>query len=79
MFPSHPYYPKSALLSGNIFVANTWTVPDLILTFAAACTLLLVTTLLIVRHVKPTMKHSDQWKVLWFILSEFAYGQDGQT
>jgi cholestenol delta-isomerase len=70
MIPSHPYYPEGVLLSGNIFVENTWSVPKLILTFATACTLLLAMTLVATRYTNPTLKLSDQWKVLWFILSE---------
>jgi cholestenol Delta-isomerase len=69
---SHPYYPEGVLLSGNSFIANTWSVPTLILIFATACTSLLVVTLAVLRYAKPTLKLSDQWKVLWFILSESA-------
>jgi cholestenol delta-isomerase len=68
---SHPYYPEAVILSGN-FAANTWSVPTLILTFAAGCTLLLFMTLLAVRHANPALRLSDQWKVLWFILSKYS-------
>jgi cholestenol delta-isomerase len=69
---SHPYYPEGVLLSGNNFVANTWSLPTLILVFATACTSLLAVTLVVVRQANPILKLSDQWKVLWFILSESA-------
>jgi cholestenol Delta-isomerase len=68
---SHPYYPEGVLLSGT-FIGNTWTVPALILTFAAACTLLLFTTFVVVRHANPVLQPSDQWKVLWFVLSTLS-------
>ena len=65
----HPYYPQEVILSGT-FIGNTWSVPNLILTFATGCTVLLFATLVAVRHVNPALALTDQWKVLWFILSE---------
>jgi cholestenol delta-isomerase len=67
---SHPYFPEDVVISGKTFTENTLTVPTLILTFAAGCTLLLITTLLVVRHANAALKLTDLWKVLWFVLSE---------
>lgn len=67
---SHPYYPQGALLSGNNFIANTWSVPTLVQVFAIDCASLLAVTFVIVRQANPSLKFTDQWKVLWFILSE---------
>ncbi|PMD47321.1 EBP domain-containing protein [Hyaloscypha variabilis F] len=65
---THPYYPERVVLSGN-FIENTWTVPSLILTFVTGCTLLLFITLVVLRRVNPVLRPSDQWKVLWFIMT----------
>jgi hypothetical protein len=68
---THPYYPEHVVLSGN-FIENTWTVPSLILTFVTGCTLLLFITLVVLRRINPVLRSSDQWKVLWFIMSEVS-------
>jgi len=70
MTTSHPYYPKEAILSGEIFTPNTWSVFRLISTFAACWTFILLTTLIVVRRVYPQLKISDQALTLWFVLSK---------
>ncbi|KAE9363434.1 EBP domain-containing protein [Stipitochalara longipes BDJ] len=65
---THPYYPEGVILSGN-YSPGTWNVPLLILTFATGCTLLLSITLIALRHANPALKLSDQWKVLWFVMT----------
>lgn len=67
----HPYYPKDANLSG-IFIPKSWSVVQLITTFAAGWAVILGTTLLTVRRVNSKLKVSDQALVLWFVLSEYC-------
>lgn len=70
---AHPYYPQNALLSGEIYTPNTYSVPYLITSFGALWTLLLITTLLAIRKYNPHLKISDQALILWFVLSKILY------
>lgn len=65
----HPYFPPNVLLSGGTFIENNTTVQNLILTFTACCTILLATTFGAIKVTRPVLKFSDQWKVLWFVLT----------
>ena len=65
----HPYYPVGIALSGDIFIANDWSVTTLVSAFAGGLALMLGVTLLLVKKVNPNLKGSDQGLVLWFVLS----------
>lgn len=67
--PLHPFYPKDVLLSGDIYLPNTWPVSSLILTFAALWTLVLGLTLFVSFTIHPGLKDKDRALILWFVLS----------
>lgn len=68
---THPYFPASVKLSGDIFVENDWDVPTLIAVFGAGWAAIMAVTLAVVRKVNPKLKGADQGLVLWFVLCEF--------
>ena len=68
--PLHPYYPEGILLSGTNFVPNSLDAVGLVLAFAAGCTVILGSTLLLVKRVNSSLKFADKALILWFVLSE---------
>jgi cholestenol Delta-isomerase len=68
--PLHPYYPVGIALSGDLFIANAWSVSSLVQTFAAGLALILLVSFLIARNVNPNLSTSDRVLVLWFVLSK---------
>lgn len=70
MLPNnHPYYPQDISLSGGVFTRNTLDAVGLVLAFAAGCTVILGSTVLIVGRVNPGLKLTDKALILWFVLS----------
>jgi cholestenol delta-isomerase len=68
--PPHPYYPVGIALSGDLFIANAWSVPSLVQTFAAGLAVILLATFWIARNVNSSLSSSDRVLVLWFVLSK---------
>lgn len=67
---THPYFPASVKLSGDIFIENDWDVPTLIAVFGAGWAAIMVVTLMVVRKLNPKLRGADQGLVLWFALCE---------
>jgi cholestenol Delta-isomerase len=66
---SHPYYPLEVEIAS--YLANEWSVPVLLGTFAGVCSAVLITTLLIVNKVHPNLKGTEKAAIWWFVLCEF--------
>ena len=75
---AHPFYPLESIL--NDYHANDWNVPILLGGFAAACVVVLSSTLVISSSRNPTLPGREQALVLWFVLCELKiplpYPQD---
>ncbi len=65
---NHPYYPLEVEIAS--YLANEWSVPVLLGTFAGVCSAVLLTTLLIVNKVHPNLKGSEKAAIWWFVLCE---------
>lgn len=66
-FPPHPYYPLEAEIVG--YLANEWSVPMLLASFAAGCAVIFATTDTIVKRIHPRLPRSELWTINWFVLS----------
>jgi len=66
--PPHPYYPLEVEIVG--YLANEWSVPLLLFTFAAGCTFIFSLTRVIVKRIQPTIAKNELLTVMWFVLSE---------
>jgi hypothetical protein len=64
--PVHPYYPTEIEILN--FVANDMTVPQLLATFAAGCTVILGLTWFLASSFAPRLKKTDKLTALWFCL-----------
>jgi cholestenol delta-isomerase len=65
---SHPYYPLEVEIAS--YLANEWSVPALLGTFAGVCSIVLLATLLIVNKVHPNLKGTEKAAIWWFVLCE---------
>lgn len=63
----HPYYPVEAEVVG--YLANTYSVPFLLTTFAGICAMLFLVTGLAANTINPKLSKSDCLTVMWFVLS----------
>jgi cholestenol delta-isomerase len=63
---SHPYYPLEVEIAS--YLANEWSVPVLLGTFAGVCSTVLLATLLIVNKVHPNLKGTEKAAIWWFVL-----------
>jgi cholestenol Delta-isomerase len=66
----HPYFPEDLHLSGDNFTPNTWNVLLLVSVFGGGWAVILGLTFAFVRREKLALRISDQFVVLWFVLSE---------
>ncbi|TVY29478.1 3-beta-hydroxysteroid-Delta(8),Delta(7)-isomerase [Lachnellula hyalina] len=64
--PPHPYYPEGILLSGSNFIPNSLDAVGLVAAFGAGCTVILGSTLLLVKRVNPSLKFTDRALILWW-------------
>lgn len=76
----HPFYPLDAEVVG--YLANEYSVPVLLGTFAAGCIVLLGATSALIGRSSPTLSRGDKAAVLWNVLSKSrsmraAVGTDG--
>ncbi|KAK0658179.1 3-beta-hydroxysteroid-Delta(8) [Lasiodiplodia hormozganensis] len=65
--PSHPYYPLEVDITG--YLANAYTVPQLLASFAAGCAVVFLVTYLVAKKIRPTLRGSELLQILWFVLS----------
>ena len=65
----HPYYPLEVEIVS--YLANEWSVPVLLGTFAGVCSAVFLTTLLIVNKVHPNLKGTEKAAIWWFVLCRF--------
>lgn len=63
----HPFYPLEANIVG--YLANEYSVPQLLGTFAAGCVVILGLTLTLVRSHNPNLSVGQQATILWFVLT----------
>ncbi|KAF4624860.1 hypothetical protein G7Y89_g13309 [Cudoniella acicularis] len=68
MTTTHPYFPEGLLLSGGIYVPNTFGAISLVIAFAGGCFFILGTALIVANWVNPNLKTSDRGLILWFTL-----------
>lgn len=61
------HFPVEAEIVG--YLANTWSVPSLLVAFAAGWVVILGTTNLLVKRHNPTLGSGDKAAILWFVLS----------
>ena len=64
----HPFYPLEANVVG--YLANEYSVPVLLGTFAAGCIVILGSTLALVRRQNAVLSHGDKAAILWNVLSK---------
>jgi cholestenol Delta-isomerase len=67
---SHPYYPLEVEIAS--YLANEWSVPVLLGTFAGVCSAVLIATLLIVNKVHPNLKGTEKAAIWWLVLCEYS-------
>jgi cholestenol delta-isomerase len=74
----HPFYPLDAEVVG--YLANEYSVPVLLGTFAVGCMVILSATSTLIGRNSPILSSGDRWAILWNVLSESrsTYGE-GQT
>ncbi|KAF2087060.1 Emopamil-binding protein [Saccharata proteae CBS 121410] len=65
--PPHPYYPLEVEIIG--YLANDWTVPALLASFAAGCALIFGVTYVLVKRTRPQLPATELLTILWFVLS----------
>ncbi|MCJ1344278.1 hypothetical protein MMC31_002481 [Peltigera leucophlebia] len=65
--PPHPFYPLEANIVG--YLANEFSVLQLLGLFAAGCALILGFTLVLIRAHNPRLPSSEKATILWFVLS----------
>lgn len=68
--PPHPFYPLEANIVG--YLANEFSVLQLLGLFAAGCTVILSLTLVLVRAHNPRLPSSEKATILWFVLCKFS-------
>ncbi|KAL8759335.1 MAG: hypothetical protein Q9199_000866 [Rusavskia elegans] len=61
------HFPVEAEIVG--YLANTWSVPTLLVAFAAGWVVILGATNLLVKRHNPTLGSDDKAAILWFVLS----------
>lgn len=64
--PPHPYYPLEVEIAG--YLANDFTVPRLLASFAAGCAGIFLVTYLVAKKIRPTMRGSELLQIMWFVL-----------
>lgn len=61
------HFPVEAEIVG--YLANTWSVPTLLIVFAAGWIVILGATNLLVKRHNPTLASGEKAAILWFVLS----------
>ncbi len=64
----HPFYPLDAEVVG--YLANEYSVPVLLGTFAIGCVIILGATSTLIGRNSPILSSGDRWAILWNVLSE---------
>jgi cholestenol Delta-isomerase len=69
--PLHPYYPLGVLIPD--YVENTISTFTILAWFTAACTIILGSSLVVIRSIKPKLSNGDIATSLWFVLCAFIH------
>ncbi|KKY15818.1 putative ebp domain-containing protein [Diplodia seriata] len=69
--PLHPYYPLEVEIAG--YLANDYTVAQLLASFATGCAVVFLVTYLVAKKLRPTLRGTELLQILWFVLSFFVY------
>jgi cholestenol delta-isomerase len=67
----HPYYPQDTIRDN--YVANTLSVPTLLVSFAIGVVAILYSTKATARNRRPSMSSSDMYAAMWFVLCGFIH------
>ncbi|MCJ1226885.1 hypothetical protein MMC12_003540 [Toensbergia leucococca] len=65
--PPHPFYPVEIELVG--YLANDWSVPQMLSIFAGGWAVILSATLALVKRHNPNLPGWDKAAILWFVLT----------
>lgn len=65
--PPHPFYPVEANIVG--YLANEWSMLQLLAAFGSGCAVILGLTLAAVMRHNPTLPPREKATILWFVLS----------
>lgn len=68
--PPHPFYPVEANIVG--YLANEFSVLQLLGLFGAGCAVILGFTLVLVRAHNPRLPSSEKATILWFVLCKLS-------
>jgi cholestenol delta-isomerase len=67
--PPHPYYPLEIEIAG--YLANDYSVPQLLFFFAAGCAVILAFTHYVAKARNPGLPPSEIVRIMWFVLCKF--------
>lgn len=70
--PPHPYYPLEVELLG--YLANDYSMVQLLATFAAGCAGIMMVTYMIAKRIRPKLRTSELLQIVWFVLCECFFG-----
>jgi len=66
IIPAHPYYPLEIEIAG--YLANDYSVPQLLGMFAAGCTAILGFTHVVAKARNPGLPKGEIVRIMWFVL-----------
>ena len=64
--PTHPYYPVEIEIAG--YLANDYTVPQLLAVFGAGCAVILAFTHYVAKARNPSLPKGEIVRIMWFVL-----------
>jgi len=64
--PPHPYYPLEIEIAG--YLANDYTVPQLLAVFGAGCAVILAFTHYVAKARNPSLPKNEIVRIMWFVL-----------
>jgi len=67
--PTHPYYPLEIEIVG--YLANDYSVPQLLGIFAAGCAAILGFTHVVAKARNPGLPKGEILRIMWFVLCKF--------
>ncbi|OJD34577.1 ebp domain-containing protein [Diplodia corticola] len=72
--PLHPYYPLEVEIAG--YLANEYTMVQLLASFAAGCAIVFMVTFLVAKKIRPTLRGSEILQILWRLHTLLLRRQD---
>lgn len=75
--PPHPFYPVEANIVG--YLANEWSMLQLLAAFGSGCAVILGLTLAVVMRHNPTLPPREKATILWFVLCKFHIQPRGRS